>query len=218
MALYLDAASEVWREWVINYDFSHQMKLSAQLNTSTGKAQTSFRGWLWKYLPINGGNYSEVAGAPGKTFAPANGFGVYRPGNFFSCRSLLKHGGHGSGRAWPEPATGPRSVASPPVLRWCRRKSSRRGFHKERTETPVEFANLLGDPLSAKTWSTLLYITNGPGLMESVNDAENAGIVCRDYGEEVARVFCHAAQPEQLQLNTRSLSPTHALDQARVRF
>src|SRR6185437_15720210 len=46
MALYMDAASELWRDWVVNYDFSHQMKLSAEISTSTGNAQSSLRLWF----------------------------------------------------------------------------------------------------------------------------------------------------------------------------
>jgi hypothetical protein len=38
MRLYLDAAQEFWREWVINYDFGHQRELTA---TTVGKAQRS---------------------------------------------------------------------------------------------------------------------------------------------------------------------------------
>jgi transglutaminase-like putative cysteine protease len=38
MRLYLDAAQEFWREWVINYDFGHQRELTV---TTVGKAQRS---------------------------------------------------------------------------------------------------------------------------------------------------------------------------------
>lgn len=48
MRLYLDAAQEFWREWVINYDFGHQRELTV---TTVGKAQRSayeFRRW-WRH-------------------------------------------------------------------------------------------------------------------------------------------------------------------------
>ncbi len=47
MRLYLDAAQEFWREWVINYDFGHQRELTV---STVGKAQRSafeFRRW-WR--------------------------------------------------------------------------------------------------------------------------------------------------------------------------
>lgn len=48
MRLYLDAAQEFWREWIINYDFGHQRELTV---TTVGKAQRSayeFRRW-WRH-------------------------------------------------------------------------------------------------------------------------------------------------------------------------
>ena len=47
MRLYLDAAQEFWREWIINYDFGHQRELTV---TTVSKAQRSvydFRRW-WR--------------------------------------------------------------------------------------------------------------------------------------------------------------------------
>ena len=49
MRLYLDAAQEFWREWVINYDFGHQRELTV---TTVGKAQRSaydIRRWWRKH-------------------------------------------------------------------------------------------------------------------------------------------------------------------------
>ena len=51
MGLYLDAARQIWREWIVNYDFSHQMKLRSDLSTKTGNVQSNFRTWAQdKYL------------------------------------------------------------------------------------------------------------------------------------------------------------------------
>jgi hypothetical protein len=41
----MDAARQIWREWIVNYDFSHQMKLRTELSTKTGNVQSSFRIW-----------------------------------------------------------------------------------------------------------------------------------------------------------------------------
>ena len=51
--LYLDAAQEFWREWVINYDFGHQRELT--LSTVTKAQHTAFdlRRWLrLKYMGL----------------------------------------------------------------------------------------------------------------------------------------------------------------------
>ena len=45
VGLYLDAARQIWREWIVNYDFTHQMKLRSDLSTATGNAQSNFRTW-----------------------------------------------------------------------------------------------------------------------------------------------------------------------------
>ncbi len=53
LSLYMDAAQQLWREWIINYDFSHQMHLRAEISNKTGSAQSSFRAWLLrKYRQI----------------------------------------------------------------------------------------------------------------------------------------------------------------------
>src|SRR5258708_35283050 len=45
MALYLDAAREIWREWIINYDFNHQVRLSTELGNRTNSAKSRVRLW-----------------------------------------------------------------------------------------------------------------------------------------------------------------------------
>jgi transglutaminase-like putative cysteine protease len=53
MAMYMDAARQIWREWIVNYDFGHQMKLRSDLSTKTGNVQTGFRHWLTRqYLSV----------------------------------------------------------------------------------------------------------------------------------------------------------------------
>ena len=45
--LYLDAASEFWREWVVNYDFSHQQTLQENAIRDTRKTWTQWRDWAY---------------------------------------------------------------------------------------------------------------------------------------------------------------------------
>src|SRR5439155_17588132 len=47
MLLYLDAASEFWREWVVNYDFSHQQTLQENAIRDTRKTWTQWRDWAY---------------------------------------------------------------------------------------------------------------------------------------------------------------------------
>lgn len=48
LALYLDAMEGMWREWVVNYDFSHQVRLSNQISTTSISVQSRFRHSLSK--------------------------------------------------------------------------------------------------------------------------------------------------------------------------
>jgi protein-glutamine gamma-glutamyltransferase len=172
VALYLDAASEVWREWVINYDFSHQMKLSAQLNTSTGKAQTSFRGWLWrlyrKMVAITLGWQERLQKLSPRQMALACillGIVLFLP---FTPKAWRAWQGARMAR---NPQRAPRSVASFWYLRLLK-KLSRRGFHKEPTQTPVEFAASIDDPAVRKEVVTFTEHYERARFDESVNDAE----------------------------------------------
>ncbi|HWZ43448.1 MAG TPA: DUF3488 and transglutaminase-like domain-containing protein [Candidatus Saccharimonadales bacterium] len=45
LALYLDVAREIWREWIINYDFNHQVRLSTELGNRTNSVQGRVRLW-----------------------------------------------------------------------------------------------------------------------------------------------------------------------------
>jgi hypothetical protein len=44
--LYLDAAREFWREWVVNYDFAHQFVLHQQIFAGISRRVTDGRWWL----------------------------------------------------------------------------------------------------------------------------------------------------------------------------
>jgi protein-glutamine gamma-glutamyltransferase len=44
--LYIDAAREFWREWVINYDFAHQFLLHQQVFSQVGQRVAEGRWWL----------------------------------------------------------------------------------------------------------------------------------------------------------------------------
>src|SRR5260370_9800314 len=46
LGLYVDAAREMWRECTINYDFSHQVRLSHGITTTPYNVQSTFRVWL----------------------------------------------------------------------------------------------------------------------------------------------------------------------------
>ncbi|HXW15770.1 MAG TPA: DUF3488 and transglutaminase-like domain-containing protein, partial [Terriglobia bacterium] len=45
LALYLDALHEMWREWIINYDFNRQLRLGAQISSGATQLQGTMHFW-----------------------------------------------------------------------------------------------------------------------------------------------------------------------------
>jgi protein-glutamine gamma-glutamyltransferase len=144
-ALYMDAMRELWREWIINYDFTHQMRLSAAVAAETGKAQFGVRWWLRK-------KYRSLLIATLKwqrkvQHLPARDVVLYcvlllllllLPFVPRGWRALQR------GRLLRNPQLAPRSAASFWYLRMLKALEGR-GFRKSVTQTPAEFADSIDD-------------------------------------------------------------------------
>jgi protein-glutamine gamma-glutamyltransferase len=172
LALYMDAAGEMWREWVINYDFSHQMKLSAELSNTTGHAQNSFRQWLqakYRSMVRTVAGWQEKLGrlTPSQMalvcvllaivltlpFAPR----LWR--SFQRARTLRN------------PQRAPRTAASFWYLRLLK-KLGRRGFRKHPAQTPVEFAESISNPAVRQDVVSFTEHYERARFNESIPDAE----------------------------------------------
>lgn len=145
LSLYMDAASEMWREWVINYDFTHQMKLSAELSNTTGNAQSNFRMWSlrkyhhWVHTMMGWQDSLKRLSPRQMAFACVllavllalpfmpKGLRTYRRAQ------MLRN-----------PHRAPRTAASFWYLKLLKRLS-RRGLRKEPSQTPSEFAESISD-------------------------------------------------------------------------
>src|SRR5262249_40544903 len=146
LSLYLDAAQEMWREWVVNYDVSHQVRLSNELSNTTGNAQSSFRGWVWlKYR----GLVNRMAAwqrrmqrmSPSEMAIVCVLLGILLSLPFMpkAWRSLKR------ARMHKNPRRAPKSAASFWYLRLLKRLA-RRGIRKTPAQTPAEFASSISDP------------------------------------------------------------------------
>ena len=51
LQLYLDAANEFWRDWVVNYDYAHQRILTASTITQQPPGQRESLGGVYRRLP-----------------------------------------------------------------------------------------------------------------------------------------------------------------------
>jgi transglutaminase-like putative cysteine protease len=158
---YVDALSLFWSEWIVNYDFSHQVRLARQMEQASKDFQQEFRersdklkrqgvrvatrieAWLMSHklfvlLLMALVLAALVAGEKGRSLAEIRFYWVWRFGR-------------------REFALSPRQA----TLTYQRLLSSlrKRGYRKPAAQTPSEFAqSLLGTPLGSGVWEfTRLY-------------------------------------------------------------
>ena len=172
LSLYMDAASQLWREWVINYDFSHQMKLSTELSNTTGNAQTTVRSWFaQKYdSAVNfviGVQQRLGAMTPREmaSWCVVLGLLLALPFTPKAWRTFER------ARIARDPHKAPRSAASFWYIRLVKRLS-REGFHKEAAQTPAEFAQSIADPDVREDVVEFTAHYQRARFAESVEDAE----------------------------------------------
>jgi hypothetical protein len=143
--LYLDAAREFWREWIVNYDFVHQERLAnAAVGAST---RTADRLKMWarqKYeamLNSARNTHKMMIKSPraygGSAVLFISGvillFNIPRLARAIKLRSIARN-----------PGSAPQSAASI----WYARMTSamaKRGHKKSATQTPTEFAEKITD-------------------------------------------------------------------------
>jgi protein-glutamine gamma-glutamyltransferase len=172
LSQYMDAASEMWREWVINYDFSHQMKLSAELSNTTGTAQSTVRSWT----------VEKYSSAVSFVLRVQQRMGAMSPREMASwCVVLgLLLALPFTPKAWRtfdrarnarNPHRAPRTAASFWYMRLIKRLS-REGFRKEPNQTPEEFAESIADPQVRKEVVVFTEHYERARFAESVEDAK----------------------------------------------
>ncbi|MBZ5646579.1 MAG: DUF3488 and transglutaminase-like domain-containing protein [Acidobacteriia bacterium] len=144
--LYLDAAREFWREWIINYDFQHQATVS---NTVISRGRLGFdraRLWVRKHYEqlIERARHTteNVSAQPSR-------YGARLVGAVVLLLLLVN-----AGRLWRgwrdrrlalRPERAPQAAASIWYGRMTRRVA-RRGWRKLVTQTPAEFTLTIEDP------------------------------------------------------------------------
>jgi protein-glutamine gamma-glutamyltransferase len=146
MLLYIDAAREFWREWVINYDFSHQRTLT---NTATSRARRfvdESRRWLRRKYEAAVDRADDIRDQamrePQKWAARAIlGFAVLLL--LVVARPLWRMGRRRA--LMRDPGRAPATAAGLWYLRMTR-TLARRGWRKRATQSPREFAQAIDDP------------------------------------------------------------------------
>jgi hypothetical protein len=172
LALYLDAAREMWREWIVNFDFSHQVRLSNQISATTNNVQFSLRAWLrkkYRALVAGGGRWQQQVQqmSPG-SLAGRSGLLLLLLALPFvpRIRRSLERA-----RLLRDPRRAPKSAASFWYLRLLRRLA-RAGLRKTPGQTPEEFASSIADPKMRNDVVTFTEHYERARFADSVDDAQ----------------------------------------------
>jgi transglutaminase-like putative cysteine protease len=146
LGLYLDAASEMWREWIINYDFSHQVRLSNEISNTTYNVQSAFRIRMFREyrrlvdrMAIAQRRMQRMSTAEMALACCLLALLLalpFLPKSWRTLRQALLR---------RNPLLAPKSAASFWYLRMLKRLA-RRGIRKIPAQTPVEFASSIADP------------------------------------------------------------------------
>ncbi len=172
LALYTDAAREMWREWIINYDFSHQVRLSNEITNTTVNVQSAFRLWLLRqYRPLV--DRMAVWQQRMQKMSPEE---MALACVLLSLLLALPF----APKAWStvrqarlrrNPRSAPKSAASFWYLRMLKRLA-RRGFRKAPAQTPAEFALSIADPRVRSDVVVFTQHYERARFAESVEDAQ----------------------------------------------
>ncbi len=146
LGLYMDVLRETWREWVVNYDFTHQLKLSYELNSRAHNVQGETRWWFWrKYHAV----LSRVRNFQGSV-RDMSAQGVVMIGVLLLLVVLLPFAPRAYRnlqytRMRKDPQRAPKHVASFWYTRMVKLMDSK-GVRKSPHQTPSEFAAAIRDP------------------------------------------------------------------------
>jgi transglutaminase-like putative cysteine protease len=144
--LYLDAMQSFWREWIINYDFTHQRALGQEANQKGRLIVENTREWgrreydsMLIYARLI---RSYVVRAP-KMWSLGGLIGVGLLFLVFNARRIIGRVRLRLIAAHPERA--PQTAATLWYVRMTR-IIARRGWRKSASQTPAEFATMIEDP------------------------------------------------------------------------
>ncbi|HET9839366.1 MAG TPA: DUF3488 and transglutaminase-like domain-containing protein [Candidatus Angelobacter sp.] len=171
VALYMDALRQMWREWIVNYDFSHQLRLRTEISAQTGHVQSSLRMWfLRKYRQIV--RLTAEWQRKLEALSPAEmalccvlvGLLLAAPFMPRAWRSYQRR------RMLRNPERAPRTAASFWYMRMLK-MMARRGLRKEPSQTPEEFAASITDPRIQSAVELFTQHYEKARFAESIEDA-----------------------------------------------
>ncbi|MGH9601730.1 MAG: transglutaminase TgpA family protein [Terriglobales bacterium] len=144
--LYVDAASEFWREWVINYDFAHQNQLGRDMTLSSRRYALDLSDWFrerYRRLVRAAREAQKQAVESPLEWSLGTVVGLASIVLLVNLRRLWR--AFQEGRTARRPERAPRAAATIWYERMIR-SLGRRGWHKRPSQTPEEFTLTIDDP------------------------------------------------------------------------
>jgi protein-glutamine gamma-glutamyltransferase len=173
MQLYLDAAASFWREWIVNYDVSHQRALGRDAAANSRHFLDETLGWIERQhhalLGLATHTYARFTSSParwlgGIVFLTALLIALLNIGRMFGAvraRALQKH-----------PERAPREAAA----LWYGRmvdRMARRGWRKLPSQTPSDFVAAIQETALQKKVARFTSAYESARFGQSLEDAQS---------------------------------------------
>jgi hypothetical protein len=190
---YMDALSSFWREWIINYDFSHQLRLTQDANRGSralvGKAQVWSRDRYEKVLnwarrvEDRVGDSTVKWGVRGLVAIALIAIAISIPRLIVFVRRL---------RLARRPQRAPQIAASIWYERMLRQTSGR-GWEKSPAQTPAEFAAIIRDAQLQSRVATFTQHYERARFGKSPQDAEQLPMLFEEVKHSPRKRRAHAS-------------------------
>jgi transglutaminase-like putative cysteine protease len=171
LSLYVDAAASFWREWVINFDVSHQRSLGENVGQNSRKWYNGLREWYARnyqsLLESARRTHQKISQAPGRWMVGS----VVAAGMLlllFNFRQFVQ--GLTNRRLRSNPGRAPRQSASLWYDRMLRRLA-RHGWRKAPGQTPCDFVAAIQEPQLQKKVAIFTRAYESARFGQSVDDA-----------------------------------------------
>jgi len=169
LMLYLDAAREFWREWVVNYDFVHQMDVSRRADEITRgvfqKVDLRWRNFYQSVVQRARRARENISPLKVMSWAVVAITMAMVLTNLRRIIQLVRYG-----RVAKNPASAPKLAATI----WYERMTtevSKRGWKKMPAQTPAEFVHIIEDPVLRRAVERFTERYQRARFGESVQDA-----------------------------------------------
>jgi len=182
MMLYVDAAASFWREWIINYDSSHQRNLGEQAAHGGRHFYNELRHWYGRHYQqlLNSARrtHTRITQSPGRWTALALGVTLLLA-LLMNLQRIVRVIANRRLRAHPDRA--PREAATLWYQQMLRRMA-RWGWRKSPSQTPQDFVSAIQEPALQNKVATFTRAYESARFGRSVDDAK----ALPDLYEEIA--------------------------------